>query len=136
MKLLQGILGDEWMCFPVPEVSRRRTNELGNLMRVLVLRAIYFDDRARIAKQDLCGGLYQACLPRPGRAEKKKRAYRAIWRVQARAKNLIQLHPRFDPCFLPDDLGPQFVFKFDSLFAVQIGPKNRCPSFHGNLLDL
>ena len=105
-------------------------------MRVLVLCAIHFDDRARIPKQDLCGSLDQACLPRPGRAEKKKRAYRSVWRVQARAKNLmIQLHQRFDPCFLPDDLGPQFVFKFESLFFVQNGPKNRCPSFHGNLPD-
>src|SRR5437879_7910216 len=60
------------MGFPVPQVSRRRTNELGNLMRVLVLCAIHFDDRARIPKQDLCGSLDQACLPRPGRAEKKK----------------------------------------------------------------
>src|SRR5207249_2380763 len=97
------------MGFPMPQVSRRRTNELGNLMRVLVLCAIHVDDRARIPKQDLCGSLDQACLPRPGRAEKKKRAYRSVWRVQARAKNLIQLHQRFDPYFLPDDLGPQFV---------------------------
>src|SRR5437773_4942235 len=89
-----------------PRVSRRRTDELGNLMRVLVLRAVHSDDRARIPKQDLCGGLYQACLPRPGRAEKKKRTYRAVWRVQARAKNLIQLHQGLYSRFLPNDLGP------------------------------
>src|SRR5215472_18442806 len=124
------------MGFPVPQVSWRRTDELGNLMRVLVLRAIHFDDRARIPKQDLCGGLDQACLTRPGWAEKKKRACRAVWRVQARANNLIQLDQRCDACFLPNDLCPQFVCKFNTFFLVKIWPKNHGPSFHGDLLNL
>src|SRR6185436_12274459 len=39
--LSQHFLSDERVSFPVAEISRRRTKQLGNLVRVLEFRAVY-----------------------------------------------------------------------------------------------
>src|SRR5919108_863894 len=104
MKHLQGILCDERMCLLVSQVSRRRTDEFGNLMRMLVLSAIHLDDRARIPEQNFRSRLYQTGLSRSGGAEKEKSAYGSVWRVQVCAEDLIHLDQRFDRGILPDDL--------------------------------
>ena len=64
------------MGFTVTQISRRRADQFSNLVRVLKLRAIDFDNRARISKQNFRGGFHNARLARAGRPKKKEISYR------------------------------------------------------------
>jgi len=46
-----------------PQVSRRRANQLGNLVRVLKLGTVDLDDRVRIAKEHFGRRSYHARCP-------------------------------------------------------------------------
>jgi hypothetical protein len=64
------------MSFPVTEVARRRTNQLRDLVRVLKLRAIHFNDRVSIAKQNLGSRFHDACFAGASRAKTEQVAVR------------------------------------------------------------
>jgi len=55
----------------MPQVSRRRADQLGDLMAVLKLGAIDLDYRPRVVQQGLCRCLYNASLARPGRPQEE-----------------------------------------------------------------
>ncbi len=74
--LRQRFLRDQGMRLAVPQISRRRTNQFRNLMRVLKLRAIHFDYRARIAKQHFRRRFHHPRLPRSGRTEEQQIPHR------------------------------------------------------------
>src|SRR5581483_4423983 len=60
MILIQNFLAQQWVRLAMTEVSRRRADELRDLMAVLELAAIDFDDRARVLHEALGGGLDDA----------------------------------------------------------------------------
>src|SRR5262245_20932037 len=99
------------MCLAMTEVSRRRTDQLGDLVRVLELGAVNLDAGARIAKKRFCHCLDDSGLAGAGWPEKKQVADRAPRRVQARQKHLIDLGDLLEGLVLPDDLPPQRTFK-------------------------
>ena len=51
--LRERLLRDQRMRFAVPQISRRRADQLGDFVRVLEFGAVDFDHRARIAEQAL-----------------------------------------------------------------------------------
>src|SRR5215470_9075197 len=111
------------MGLAMPQIPRRRTNQLGNLVRMLKLGAIDLNHRPRIAKQNLGSRFHNAGLTRTGRTEKQQIAYRPPWRIQPRAEHLIQVHQRLNPFFLPHDFGRQGIFELHgvrtALFWIQ-----------------
>jgi hypothetical protein len=102
--LRERLLRDQRMRLAVPEISRRRADQLGNLVRVLELGAINLEHRARIAEQHFRRGFDDARLPRPGGSEEQQVAHGTSRRVQPGAKHLVQIHHRLHRFVLPYDL--------------------------------
>src|SRR5258708_21541736 len=111
------------MGFAVPQISRRRTNQLRDFMRMLEFRAIDLDNRSGIAKQYFGGGFHDTRLAGTGRSEEQQVADWPPRRVQSRAEHLIQVYQRLHAFFLADDLCPQRPFKVTSIVAADAGIK-------------
>jgi len=58
----QRFLRDQRMCFAVPQIPRRRTNQFRDFVRVLELRAVHLMDRARITEKNFRPSFDDACL--------------------------------------------------------------------------
>src|SRR5689334_1212481 len=58
------------------EISRRRPDQLGNLMTVLEFGAVDFDDSVRVPNETFRQRFHRPSLPRPGRPQKEKRSNR------------------------------------------------------------
>src|SRR6267143_5629706 len=106
------------MSLAVPQVAWRRTNQLGNFMRVLELRAVHLDYRARVSKEDFRGRFHNAGFSGTGRSQEQKIAHRASRRIQPRAKDLKHVHKRLHAFFLSHNLGAQGGMKITSVVAT------------------
>src|SRR5262249_40853957 len=80
----------EGMRLPMSQVARRRTNELGDFVAVLKLRAIDLDGGTGIAEQSFGHGFHNARLARTSRAQKEEIAHRTTRRGQTRPIHLIE----------------------------------------------
>src|ERR1700722_14300175 len=109
------------MCFAVPQIARRRTNQFGDFMRMLKLRAIDLNHRSRVAKQYFSGGLDDARLARTGWTEEQQIDHRPSGRVQSSAEHLVQIHQGLHALFLADDLRAQGAFKIARVIAADAG---------------
>ncbi len=105
------------MRLAVSQVSRRRTDQLGNLVRVLKLGAIDLDAGAGIAEQRFGHGFDHARLAGTGRPQKQQVAYRPSRRVQPGQKHLVDFGYLFDGLFLADDLAAQGGFEVTRIVA-------------------
>ena len=114
-------LRDQRMRLAVPQVSRRRADQLGDFVRVLELRAVHLDHRARVAEQDLRRGFHDARFARAGGSEEQQVPHRTSRRAHSGAEDLIQVHQRADALFLADDLVAQRGLEFLRLHAAQRG---------------
>src|SRR2546428_536468 len=101
--LRQSLLRDERVCLPVPQIPRRRANQLGNLVRVLKLGAIHPDHRPRVPEQYLRRGFHNARLPRPGRPQEQQVAHRTSLRAHPRQEDLVEVHQSANAFLLTDD---------------------------------
>src|ERR1039457_7644432 len=89
MVLIEGFLAEQRVCFAVAEISGRRTDQLCDLVAVLVLRAIDFDHSTRVVEQRFGGGLHNAGFSGAGRSQEQKVAYRPAARRHPSTKPLI-----------------------------------------------
>ena len=64
------------MRLPVSQISRRRTDQLRNFVRMLEFRAIHLDHCARIAEQYFRSGFHHAGLSGSGRSEEQQIPHR------------------------------------------------------------
>src|SRR5271167_5091191 len=103
-------------------------------MRVLKLRAIHLDDRARVSKQNLRRGFHDARLARARRSQQKEVPHRPPRRVQPRAEDLIEVHQSLHAFRLSDDLRAQRRLKFNRRVAAQIWIEWEYLGAHGLLL--
>src|SRR6266478_9047403 len=117
----QSLLRNQRMRLPMPQISRRRANQLGNLMGVLKLRAIHLDHRAGVSKENLGSRFHDARLARTGRPEKQQISYRTAWRIQSGAKDLVQVHQCLHTLFLSDNFPPQRGLEIDRVRAALVG---------------
>src|SRR5258706_3580170 len=117
----QLFLRDQRMIFPVPQVSRRRANHLGNFVRVLELRAIHLDYRARVSEQNFSRRFHDARFSRACRPQEQQVPHRTPGRAHPRAVDLIQVHQRADSLFLPDDLASEGGLKLLRLHTSKRG---------------
>src|SRR6266480_2887214 len=109
------------MGLAMAQIAGRRTNQLGNLVRVLELRAIDLYDRARIPKKDLGRSFHNARLSRTGWTEEQQVAYRAAGRIQSGTKHLKHVNQGLHTLFLPYDLCSQGRLKITRVIAADGG---------------
>ncbi len=93
------------------QVSRRRANQLGNLVRVLKFGAVDLDASLRIAEQRLSHGFHHARLARSRRSKKQKVPDRAAGRIQPSQEHLVNFGDLLDGRVLANDLAPESGFK-------------------------
>jgi hypothetical protein len=60
------------MGLPMAQVPWGRANQFGDLMGVLELRTIHFDQRSAISKQNFCRSFDNARLAGAGRSQKQQ----------------------------------------------------------------
>src|SRR6266567_4795374 len=130
----QSLLRNQRMRLPMPQISRRRANQLGNFMGVLKLCAIDLDHRARVAKENLGGGFNNSCLARTRRPEKQQIPYRTARRIQSGAKDLVQVHQCLHTLFLSDDFPLQRGLEIDRVGAALAGIERKNVVSHDRLL--
>ena len=116
--LVERLLGEQGVGLAVAEVSRRRADQLGDLVGVLELGAVDLDAGARIAEQGLGHGFDHAGFARTGGPKKKKIADRTSGRVQARQKHLVDLGHLFNGGILADNFAAQGVLKLPGIVAT------------------
>src|SRR5438093_524125 len=73
------------------EITRGRTDQLGDLVAVLKLRAVDLDEGAWTAKKDFGRSLYNARLAGASRSQKQKITDRAVRHSHSRQINLIHV---------------------------------------------
>src|ERR1700730_18449554 len=123
------------MRLAMPQISRRRANQLGDFMRMLEFRTVHLDHRASVAKQNFSGSFYDAGLARARGAQQQKIAHRAAWRVQSGAENLVKLDERLNAFVLANDSRAQRRFEIQGPGAsfTRIERKNACACTHDRL---
>src|SRR6185436_10138228 len=99
------------------EIAWRRTDELGDFVRVLEFGAVNLHHRVRVAEQRLGGGLNHPRLTRSGRSQKEQRAERLTWRHQFRQIDLIDLRESKSSLILRHDAPEEFHLEFTGLIA-------------------
>src|SRR5882724_6748610 len=114
----QRFLRDQRVRFTMAQISWRRTNQFGDFVRVLELRAVHFDYGSWVAKQNVSPGFNDASLTGTGRPEKQQVAYRPPGRIQSSAEHLIQVHQRLHAFFLTHDLRIERRLKFQRVGAT------------------
>ncbi len=81
---------------PMSQVSRRRVNQLRDLVRVLKFGAVNLDTGLGIAKQRLGHGFYHPRLARSRRSKKQKVPDRAAGRIQSSQEHLVNFGDLLD----------------------------------------
>src|SRR5260370_42560524 len=109
--LIQRFLRQQWMRFAVPEVSRRRTDQLRDFMAVLKLRAIDLDYRSRIFQQGLGSRLDNASFSGAGRPQEQKVSDRPADGRQSREVRLISPHDLVNCLVLSNEEVTEFVLQ-------------------------
>ena len=89
MELLESFLRDQRMRLAVAEVAGRRTDQLGNFVRVLELRAVDFDHGSRISEQNFRSRFHHSRLARARGPEEQQVPDRPSGRAHAGAKHLV-----------------------------------------------
>ena len=116
--LVQRFLREQRMSLAMSQVSRRRTDQLGDFVGVLKLSAIDLDAGAGIAEQSFGHGLDHPRFARAGRPQKQQVAYRTSRRIQSGQKHLVDLGHFFDGLVLTDDLAAKGVVKLPGIVAA------------------
>src|SRR6266700_462187 len=107
------------MRFAMAQITGRRANQLGDLMRMLEFRAVHLDHRSRIPEENLRGCLHNARLPRPRWPQKQQIPHRTPARAHPRAEYLREVHERADALFRSNDRLAERMLEFLRLDASQ-----------------
>src|SRR5918912_2729048 len=102
------------------EVARRRADQLGDLVRVLKLRAVYLDDGVARAEENLGSRFNDVRLARSGRPQKQHRAERTRRIRHPRVEDLIQRRDAADGPLLADDARAQARIKLHRARALDL----------------
>src|SRR5678816_1211042 len=91
------------MRFAMSQISGRRTDQLGDFVAVLELRAVDLDDRARVLEQYFGGSLDDTGFARTRGAQEQKVPDRTSGRVHSRQMHLVDVDDLLDRLILPYD---------------------------------
>src|ERR1051325_2974004 len=96
------------------QISRGRTDQFCNFMRVLKLGTVDLHHSIRVAVQNLSSSFYNPSLSGTGRSEKEHCADRSIWGIHTSKKNLVQTTHTAHSAFLTNDARRKPLFKIRS----------------------
>src|SRR5258707_15680455 len=99
------------MRFAMSQVSGRRTDQLGDFMAVLELRAIDLDDGARVLEQRFGGRFHNASFSRSGRPQEQEIADGTTRSAHARQVHLVNVDDLLDRLVLPNNHSPEAAFE-------------------------
>ena len=119
--LIQSLLGQHGVCFSVPQIARRRADQLGDPVAVLKFGAVNLDERAAVAQQRLGCGLPNPCFPGSSGAQKQQVAHGTAGWIHSGQKDLVHRGDRLNGFILAYDLCPQRVFQFPGPGAFPFG---------------
>ena len=108
------------------KVSRRRTNQLCNLMRMLELRAINLDACPCVSKQRLSHGFDHSRFSRSRGSQEEQVSYWTSGRIQTRQKHLIDFDDLIDSCVLPHNAAAKGGIKLSSIVAATVWIEHCC----------
>src|SRR6266567_8838128 len=114
------------MRLAMSQISRRRANQLGNLVRMLELRAINLDARPRVPEQGLGHGFDHTRLARSRGPQEQQVSHRTSRRVQPSQKHLINFDDLFDGGVLPHNAAAQGGIKLSSIVAATVRIEHCC----------
>src|ERR1700675_2322905 len=102
---------------------------------MLEFRAVHLDHRASVAEQNFGGSFHDARFTRTRGTQQQEVAYRAAWRVQSRAENLVKLDQRLYTFLLANDSRAQRRFEIHRSGAsfTRIERKYACACTHDRL---
>src|SRR5258705_5481621 len=109
------------MSFAVSQVSRRRADQLRDLMAVLILRAIDLDCCPRILQQGFRGCLHEACLAGTRWPQEKKVCDRPANGGQPRKISLVSRHNLLNCILLSNDKRMKFACQILGLASRPCG---------------
>jgi hypothetical protein len=99
---------------------------------MLEFRAVYLDNHAGIAEQNLGSCFNDARFARAGRSKEQQIAHGAPWRVQSRTKYLVKIDESLYTLLLANDLGAQSLVEVARIVAADAGIQLLpCCCFHG-----
>ena len=131
----ESFLGDQRMCFAMAEIARGRTDKLGNFVRVLEFGAVHLDDEARIAEENFRSGFDDTRFAGARGPKEEEIANGAAGRVEAGAKDLIEIDEGLHTLFLADDLAANGVMEITGICATDGGVQLMAnSSFHKTIL--
>ena len=110
--LIQHFLAQQRMRLPMPQVSGRRADQLGDFVAVLKLRAVDLDHGAGIAHQALRRGFHQPRFAGARRSKKQEVANRPAGTGHARQVRLIDVDDLIDRLILSDNAFAQIAVQF------------------------
>src|SRR5205085_3113689 len=116
--LVEDFLTQQWMGFPVSQVSGRRSNQFCDFMAVLELGAVDLNYRTGIAGQTFGCGFNQPGFSRSGRAQKKKITDRPAGARHPREVCLIDLDYLLNSVILTDDELAKVQIEFPGLWTA------------------
>ncbi len=119
--LVERFLRQQRMSLTMAEIARRRANQLGDLVRVLELRAVNLDASMGVTEKRLGHGFHHTRLAGAGRPQKQKISHRPTRRIQPGEKHLIDLGDLFHGRILADDLPPQSGLEIQCFAAATRG---------------
>src|SRR5260370_10343437 len=99
----------------MPEITRRRADQLRDFVTVLKFRAIDFDERARAAKQDFCGGFHNSGFSGTGRAQKQQVSDWTARHGHSREVDLIHVYEPANCPILPYNLAHEPAFEVEDI---------------------
>ena len=135
MRGRERFLRDQRMSFAMAEIAWGRTDELGNFVRVLKFGAVHLDDETGIAEENFRGGFDDARFARTGRTEEEQIPNGTAGRVEAGAKDLIEVDEGLHTLFLADDLAANGVMEIAGIGATDGGVQLMANgSFHNPIL--
>src|ERR1700734_3349257 len=126
MPLVERFLRQQRMRLAMPQVSRRRADQLRNLMGMLELGAIDLDAGARVPEKRLGHCLHHSRFAGASRPQEKQVAYRTPRRIEPSQKHLIDFRDLFNRLVLPNNLAAQGSLKVTSVVAAAVWIQHGC----------
>src|SRR5262249_201841 len=103
------------------QVSRRRTYELGDLVRVLKLRTIDLDNRIGVAEENFRRSLDHARFAGSSRTKKQQRAKWTVRLVEPGEEKLVEAAHIMDRVFLTNDASRKLLVELPGTWTFELG---------------
>ena len=117
--LIQYLLAEKWMRFAMPEISGRRSDQLGDFMAVLELGAVDLDHRSRVSGKGLRRRFHQSRFSGAGWPQEEKVTNWPAGADHARQIGLVDVDDLFDRLILTYNFAAKARFQVSRVVTRQ-----------------